>query len=71
MEGAIVNAGNATVEDPNYRFELYQDWKGVQRNNPNMDAARFCKNKGIGRDDLDSLVREFDSLDPKGEKWNK
>jgi hypothetical protein len=71
MEGGIAGASSSSIQDPNYRFELYQDWKGCRRNNPNMNVQRFCKNKGLSQPELESLVREFDSLDPKGEKWNR
>jgi hypothetical protein len=71
MEGGIESGHSGKVSDPDFRFELYQDWLSIRSRDKSFSSQRFCKNKGIPFEALGMLVREFQSYDPTGEKWGK
>lgn len=69
MENGIASGNFGTVQDPDYRFELYLDWKSFYKNFPGLGAEFFCKSKGISQESLENLVREFDSYNQSGNRW--
>ena len=69
MDCGIESGNYGVISDPDFRFELYQDWKSILSQYPNYDPRRFCKNKGIKFEALGELVREFESYDPTGKRW--
>jgi hypothetical protein len=69
MDGGVESGHSSQISDPDFRFEIYQDWKSIIREEPNYNPKRFAKNKGIPFEAIGEIVREFDSYDPTGEKW--
>lgn len=69
MEGGMETGHTGQITDPDFRFEIYQDWKSVLERNPDYDPKLFTRRKGIPFDSLGEIVREFDSYDPSGERW--
>lgn len=72
MDGGIaIPSGGNNVIDPDLRLEIYRDWVSLRQEDENYDPEFFAKCKGITNEDLESIVREFKSYDPKGERWGK
>ncbi|MAW65618.1 MAG: hypothetical protein CMD18_05415 [Flavobacteriales bacterium] len=69
MEGGIATGNLGQITDPDFRFEIYLDWKSVRKRYPNYDVQQFARNKGIAFERLGEIVREYDSYDPTGERW--
>lgn len=49
------------LQDPDYRFQLYTNW-GACLKSKTATAKQFCRNNFITQDDLEKIVREFDSF---------
>ncbi len=69
MDNGIESGNLGVISDPDFRFEIYLDWKSVLENEPDFDPQTFAKNKKIPFESLGEIVREFKSYDPKGERW--
>ena len=69
MEGGIATGNLGQITAPDFRFEIYLDWKSVRKRYPNYKAQEFARNKGIAFERLGEIVREYDSYDPTGERW--
>lgn len=69
MDGGIEPRHTGQITDPDYRFEIYQDWKSIIREEPNYDPRNFAKNKGIPFKAIGEIVHEYDSHDPTGQHW--
>lgn len=68
-EGGLSSGNFGQVTDPDFRFEIYMDWKEVKKRYPDYDPKEFAENKGIPFKELGEITREFDSYDPTGERW--
>ncbi len=69
MDCGIETGHSGQISDPDFRFEIYQDWKSIYKRNPNYDREEFCRNKGIPLESLGEIMREFNSYDPTGKRW--
>lgn len=69
MDAGIESGNSGAINDPDFRFEIYLDWKSVKQNAPSYNPQTFCKNKNIPFESLGEIVREFNSYDPTGERW--
>lgn len=69
MDNGIVSSIFPSMNSQQYRLQIYQDW--VSCSNKGCDAKEFCELKDVSESDFTSIVREFQSLDPNGEKWGK
>jgi len=71
MDCGIPTTNSGRTNDPDFRFEIYRDWKSIYRRYPNYDREEFCKEKGLSPDELGEIMREFQSYDPDGSRWGK
>jgi hypothetical protein len=60
-EGGIDDGFTTSLEDQNYRYELYLNWK----NNINVCSTKlsvedFCRNHCIPKQEFEEIVRTFD-----------
>ena len=69
MDNGIASHHTGVIKDPDFRFEIYMDWKSILSREPGYDPKLFTKDKGIPFESLEDIVREFDSYDPTGERW--
>lgn len=69
MDNGIEQGFLPSLGSQEFRLQLYQDW--VACNNRGTTSEEFVENKGLKPEDFESIVREFKSLDPNGEKWGK
>ena len=71
MDCGIESGHTGMISDPDFRFEIYQDWLSIRSREPSYDSQKFEKNKGIPKGSLGEIVKEFQSYDPTGERWGK
>ncbi len=50
MEGGIGPDHTGQITDPDYRYELYEDWKSIISREPNYDIRVYCRDKSISLD---------------------
>lgn len=60
MDGGIAPDGSSDIKDPEYRFQLYLDWKNVISEEPNFRIERFCRLKGVSIKSFEAIMKEFD-----------
>jgi hypothetical protein len=59
MEGGIGPGHTGQITDPDFRWEIYMDWKSVKERYPDYSAERFARNKGISLLNLEKITKEF------------
>lgn len=64
MDCGMESGNFGVITDPDFRYEIYEDWKSILSRYPDYDVKRFCKNKGISEENLDKIVEEYKNFKP-------